>query len=238
MKILIIDDENLQITLLTEMLNEYPEVEEIYTANQAKEGLDMVKDIKPDVIFLDVSMPSMTGIEVAEQITQLLKTPPIIIFTTSFEQYAIKAFELDALDYLVKPYSQERLYKALDKARVRMSQSNKKNTINRKIPVHERDSIILLDIEDIYYIETIRKKTVIYTKNKGYETRETLSSFEEKLNQDFIRCHKSYLVNYKKISKIEPMFNRTYVIKFEDVDYKVSVSRKYGKELLELLGIQ
>ncbi len=237
MKAVIIDDDHMQIELLGEMLLEHPEIKEISDSCDAEQGMLLVNEKKPDMVFLDINMPRLSGIKVAEHIKNIEK-PPAIIFTTSYESYAVKAFDLDAIDYLVKPYSKERLYKAIDKARIRISQRKTKNSNTSKISVHEKDAIILLEIEDIYLMEACGRKTVIYTRNSKYETRETLLSLEEKLNKDFIRCHKSFLVNFQKISKIEPLFNRTYVIKFEEVPYKVPVSRKYGKELLELIGIQ
>lgn len=236
MKVIVVDDDYLQIELLKEMLTQHPEIKEISAVSDAINSIQIIKSSTPDVVFLDVNMPNMSGIELAQSIIRL-DMPPIIVFTTSFENYAVKAFDLNAADYLIKPYSKERLFQAIDKIRIRMSQRKTKSKERHKIAVQEEDAIVLLDVEDIYYIETSVRKTFIYTKYKKYETKETLSVLEEKLKYEFVRCHKSCLVNLEKINRIEPMFNRTYVIKFDDAPYKVAVSRKYSKDLLEWIEI-
>ena len=212
----------------------------------ATEAVQLINELKPDVVFLDIQMPGLDGFDVVS----LLEEPrPYIIFVTAFDQYAIKAFEVYALDYLTKPVRLERLQKSVDRLRNfeemrRMQQSsmNKALEEQKAKPLHvltakKGRSIHVLDINDVMYIEADDKLLFAYTSQQKYRVEGTLDELEQRLEHGrFIRSHRSFLVNAKFVSELIPWFSGTFELKLTN-GTQLSISRRRVKTVKEFLGI-
>ena len=253
LKALIVDDEKparLELRFLLEEIFK-DELKIVGEVDNGIEAVEMLKVLKPDIVFLDINMPDINGLDVAQ--IALEKNPNLkIIFITAFNQYAIKAFEINALDYLVKPIEYSRLKKTMarilnDKHAVVNYQKELKRLLeyfNNLITPKQRDNltceekgkIILIKRDVIYYCTVENGKTYIGTKNKKIRTFYTLKELEENLN--FFRANRSYLVNLDHIKHVEPMFHSSYLITLNDeFNTKIPVSRNKSKKLREILRL-
>lgn len=240
---IIVEDEPLAAELLALQIRNHDMVKLLGTFDNGYSGLKAIQDLQPDLVFLDIDLPKLTGLELLE----LLDTPPMIIFTTAYNQYAIEAFEKNAIDYLLKPYSKKRLFDAIDKARLKNNNADnhilkhqdiitsinesEKNKLDR-IAVKDKSEIHLIDINDIYFIEAQDDYVSIETKERSYLKNARLKFYEKNLNpKKFIRVHRSYIVNTDFIRKIEPYSKDAYVLLLKE-NKKVSVSRS-GLQLLK-----
>lgn len=211
---IIIDDEELARKLIREYLASHPEVQIVAECSDGFEGVKAIQDLKPDLVFLDVQMPKLNGLEILE----LIDDPPEIIFSTAFDEYAIKAFEHNAVDYLLKPYSQKRFDEALLRAirrlewksstKARWRQFRESLDITRelisRIVVRSATRIEVIPIEKIIYIEAADDYVMIHTADHQFLKQKTLSYFEKNLPDDmFIRVHRSYIVAINQISSFE-----------------------------------
>lgn len=216
---LIIDDEPLAIELVREYLGFYPEFEVMTTCQDGFEGLKAIQEYKPDLIFLDIQMPKITGFEMLE----LLEDPPAVIFTTAFDEYAIKAFDIHALDYLLKPFSKERFGKAISKYQKPGALAGKidiregiHSTERRaqRIVVKVKNEIKIIPFSDVHYLEANDDYVNIYTAEGKFLKNKTLSFFEQSMDPElFVRTHRSYIVKISGITKIEPYQKENYMLK-------------------------
>ncbi|TYO94945.1 LytR/AlgR family response regulator transcription factor [Desulfallas thermosapovorans] len=254
LKALIVDDEYPARQELRFLLNSFNNIEIVGEAANAQEALALVKALDYQVIFLDISMPGMTGLELGAAIQELPK-PPHVIFTTAYDEFALKAFEVNAVDYLLKPVEPGRLKKAIDKvikAYQEVAASNEENKpaetgrnkpsptqikIDR-IPAEKMGKTVLVAESDIFYAFTEQDYIYIKTHNDKLMTRFTLKELEARLNpQVFFRTHRCYLVNLHKVKEIVPFFNGTYNLVVEDKEHsEVPVSRAQAKKLRKILG--
>jgi two-component system LytT family response regulator len=245
---IIIDDESLARDLLRDFIREVGGIEIVAECSDGFAGLKAIQEFDPQLIFLDIQMPKLTGFELIE----LLDKKPEIIFCTAFDQFAIKAFELNAVDYLLKPFSLERFSEAVDKASKRI-QSEKSNNetdsvldklkehlnesdgIISRIVAKTRNTIVVLPIQQINYIESQDDYVMIYVNGAHYLKQKTLNYYETHLDpKDFLRVHRSYLVRLDQISKIEPYEKSAYVLILKSGD-RVPVSRSGYSRLKEVL---
>lgn len=227
-KAIIIDDEPAARRLLHLMLQAHDWVQIEAEASNGREAIELINEIKPDLVFLDIQMPDFTGFEVLEKI----KHHPDVIFTTAYEQYAIKAFETFSIDYLLKPIREERLETALQK----LNQFGKKNvsgdlvqlkklveSINTAkpptaFPIRQGDKITLVRFETISHFEADDKYVSLHTVDgKKYLTDHTLTALSHKLPSSFLRVQKSFIINKEKIREIRKHFNGRFVIVMDDV---------------------
>lgn len=223
----IIDDETLARELVKRYIAYHQNVEVISECSNGFEAIKKINESKPDIIFLDIQMPKINGFEMLE----LLEDPPVIIFTTAYDQYALKAFEVNAVDYLLKPFSQERFDEALTKAlRYLENKSLQENKLRdlvklndqrkeylERIVVKDGQNISIIPTEDIKYLEAQDDYVMIYTPLKKHLKQKTMRYFEEHLNpKDFIRIHRSFIAAVKLIKKIEPAEKETYQVVLED----------------------
>ncbi|MGG2064908.1 MULTISPECIES: LytR/AlgR family response regulator transcription factor [unclassified Bacillus (in: firmicutes)] len=245
LKILVVDDEMLARDELKYLLYRTKEVDIIDEADSVEEALEKLMESKPDLVFLDIQLSDDNGFEIAN-ILKKMKKPPAIVFATAYDQYAIQAFEVDALDYILKPFDEERIVQTIKKFKKR-----KQHEMAEKQEVHVPDvssrmeklalpideSIVLVNIEDIVYAGLLDGKVIVKTICDTYVTYDTLAILEKKLPQmNFMRVHRSFIVNVNHISEIQPWFNSTYNLIMKE-DSKVPVSRTYAKELKKLLRI-
>jgi two-component system LytT family response regulator len=209
-------------------------------------GIDVLKYIQEnslDVIFLDINIPYLDGILLAKTINKF-KIKPKIVFISAYKEHAVEAFELEAFDYILKPYSKERIVSMLNKLENSSNQNNEINNIDEhqklfnKISLWKNDKMIVIDIEDIYYCNAKERETLVYTKENEYIVNSSISEFEKNLpNDKFFKCHRSFIVNLSKIKEIIPWFNSTYNLKLKDINKDVPVSRSKIKEFKKLMNI-
>ncbi|MBK6991393.1 MAG: LytTR family transcriptional regulator DNA-binding domain-containing protein [Chitinophagaceae bacterium] len=244
-KIIIIDDEPLARSITKEYLQKHPDLEIMQECNDGFEGLKAIQEHRPDLIFLDIQMPKITGFEMLE----LLDQPPSVIFTTAFDEYAIKAFEAHAIDYLLKPFNQERFDKAIAKWKEQKVNSTEKATQdllesasqspsqNHRIVVKNGSKIKIIPVHDVQYLEAADDYVKIHTSEGYFLKNKTMAHFENTLDKEqFVRSHRSYIVNVQQITRIDPYEKDNHVAILRS-GVKVPVSRSgYGK-LKEVLGL-
>lgn len=242
---IIIDDETLARELVKKYAGHHPIVEVISECSNGFEAIIKINESKPDIIFLDIQMPKINGFEMLE----LLENPPIIIFTTAYDQYALKAFEVNAVDYLLKPFSQERFDEALNKAfsylenkslqehklKELVKLNDQKNDFIERIVVKDGQNISIIPLDNVRYLEAQDDYVMIHTLQKKYLKQKTMRYFEEHLNpKDFIRIHRSFIAAIKQIKKIELAEKETYQVVLEDKK-TLPLSRSGYNKLKEIL---
>ncbi len=244
-KALIVDDEapaRSEMRYLTEKIKDIEVLGEATTANEA---LQLLEAVNYDIVFLDIDMPGMSGMEMAEKIKEL-NNQPAVIFTTAYGQFAVKAFELDIVDYLVKPVSEERLKQATSRVRDKLMQKkgtksydSDKPTLER-IPVTKDSKTILLQSDEIYFIKSHGEFTVINSERGKYVSSFRLKEFEARLpKKTFFRSHRSYVVNLDHVEEMVSLYGGLYMLKLNDEGLsEVPVSRRQTRELKTLLGLR
>ena len=245
LKTIIIEDELPARELLKHYLKDYNEIEVVAECPDGFSGLKSISELKPDLVFLDIQMPKLTGFEMLE----VLEERPEIIFTTAYDQYAIKAFELNALDYLLKPFHQERLKEAVDKAVEKISSGKggqkaaaqilplKPESYSpiTRIVVRKVNAINIILADQIKYIEAEDDYVMIYHSAGKALKQQTMKYYEDNLSKnDFVRIHRSYIVKIVELIRIEPYGKDNYVAILRTGE-KLPVSRSGYKHLKEEL---
>ncbi len=247
---LIVDDEALARKFIRRMLKDHRDFEIVGECSNGKEAVAMIRRNRPDVVFLDVQMPEMDGFAVIEAIG--IERLPEIIFTTAYEQYAIRAFELHALDYLLKPFDQARFKDAIKYAKERFHAEHQNDgrmqisalleNIKRKPQHLERlvikagGRITFLYTDEINWIQADDKYVHLHTSKARPMVRQTLSAMEAQLDPaKFRRVHRSAIVNVERIAELQPLFSGEYSILLQD-GTKLTLSRNYKDKLFDLLG--
>lgn len=244
MKVLIIDDEPLARSIVKEYLQPHADLELIGECDNGLEGLKAIQQHKPDLIFLDVQMPRINGFEMLE----LVEQPPAVIFTTAFDEYALKAFDAHAVDYLLKPFTQERFDKAVQKWREAAATTATTAALlesaaalspvqSSRIVVKSGSHIKIIPVHEVNYIEAADDYVKIYTKEGSYLKNGTMGHFENILNKEqFVRCHRSYIINVQNITRIDPYEKDSHVAVLKSGD-KIPVSRAGYAKLKQVLGL-
>lgn len=241
-KVILIDDESLARQLVRSFLGAYPQMEVVAECADGFEGFKMIQEHKPDLVFLDVQMPKVNGFEMLE----LLDAPPSVVFTTAFDEYAMKAFEAHAIDYLLKPITRERFDKAIQKWLQQahkpapnteaLAQSQVYEGYQHRIVVKDNGLIRIIPAQDIHYIEANDDYVKIVTKDGSYLKKSTLSYIEQSLDpQQFIRVHRSYLIPVGQLSRIEPYEKESHIALLH-CGAKVLVSKNGMTRLKQVLG--
>jgi len=226
-KILVVEDEVLAREVIKKYLLGKENFEIIGECGNGFEGLKIISDEKPDIVFLDIQMPKINGFEMLE----LLDEPPVIIFTTAFDQYALKAFEVNAADYLLKPFSLERFDEALAKATILLKEKNKQTEIIKNLIAHHNNlneylerivikdgsKINIIPINEIKWIEAQDDYAMICTFSGKYLKQKTMKYFEDHLDpKEFVRIHRSFIASLKLIKKIELLEKESYQVTLDD----------------------
>ena len=236
---LIVDDERYAREELTYLLEQFPDVKLVGEAESGEVAILKALQLQPDVVFLDIEMPKMNGLEAAKALVELKKVP-LIVFATAYPEFAAEAFRINAIDYLLKPYDEEQLKQTIDRIEKRLyptTSANHSETIG-KLAVEADGEITYILPQSILYIYRDEKVTKIITSTKGYEIRTTLKELESRLEPfSFFRIHKSTLVNLRYVSRISPWFNGAYQLELEGVEDQLSVSRNYVKDLRQRLEL-
>jgi two-component system LytT family response regulator len=241
----IIEDEVLARNLLKTYLVDHPQIELIAECENGFEGLKAINEMKPDLVFLDVQMPKLTGFEMLE----LLEYRPEIIFTTAYNQFAIKAFEQHAIDYLLKPFPKDRLLLAIDRAIEKLKGNNSVETpidkltelpeseFIERIVVKDKSKIHIIPSDHIRYIESLDDYVMIYTKERRFIKQKTMKYFETNLDpKAFVRIHRSYIVKVDEIAEIQQYEKESHIVILKNDHGKLKVSKSGYKNLKQVLS--
>ncbi|MBS1543840.1 MAG: response regulator [Bacteroidetes bacterium] len=242
-KAILIDDEPLARGLVKEYLSDHPDINIVAECGDGFEGVKAITQHQPDLIFLDIQMPKINGFEMLE----LLDQPPSVIFTTAFDEYAIRAFEQHAVDYLLKPFSKERFDKAVAKWRQLQPRSQVSMELlsepaaqpeeRNRLVVKKGNNILIVPISSVHYLEAFDDYIKIHTKDGFYLKKKTMSHYEKVLEPgQFLRVHRSYLINLQELTRIEPMEKGHHVALLKS-GVRVPLSQAGYSKLRELLGI-
>ncbi len=237
LKVILIDDERLARSELKRLLKEFPEVEVVAEAVNAEEGIEKIESLNPDLIFLDIQMPGQTGFDMLAQ----LEKAPQVIFVTAFDEYALKAFEANALDYLMKPVEPRRLADALQKVRKETEGdlSNKRTMLgeNDRVFVKDGERCWFVRLGDVRLFESVGNYAKVYFGNNKPLILKSLNSLEERLDEHlFFRANRKHIVNMRMIEKIEPYFNGGLLLDLQGGD-KIEVSRRQSVKFKEMMSL-
>ena len=241
MKAIIIDDEPLARMMVKEYLQFYPHIEVVQECSDGFEGMKAIQQHQPDLIFLDIQMPKINGFELLE----LIDNPPQVIFTTAFEEYAIKAFDAHAADYLLKPFSKERFDKAMQKlsqqrinAVPEVVETALQSTIqSNRIVVKDNGKIKIIPVTQVQYLEAADDYVKIITAEGHFLKKKTMQYFEDSLPpQEFIRIHRSYIINAQLITRID-LHEKDSHLALLTTGQRLPVSKAGYAKLKEVLGI-
>ena len=246
-KVLIIDDEHLARELIKSFLGKDDSIKIVGECENGFDGLKAIQKLKPDLVFLDIMMPKLTGLELLE----LLDNPPVIIFSTAYDEYAIKAFEKNAVDYLLKPYSKKRFEEAVNKAKQKLSSENlhQKGLVDlmsykpigeevlSRVVVRTGSKIHIIAVENIRYIEAMDDYVRLHTLDGSFLKQNTMKFYESHLpKSEYVRIHRSFIVRVKEIARLETMEKDAYVALLHD-GTQLSVSRSGYGRLRDVLGL-
>jgi len=244
-KAVIIDDERLARNELKKLLQDFPEIEVVAEAANANEGIEKIDSLNPDLIFLDIQMPGKTGFDMLAE----LDKAPDVIFTTAYDDYALKAFEVNALDYLLKPVEPKRLADAIHK--LQMEEGKDREIIaDEEIPVnrsllHEHDQVFVKDgercwfvkLSDIRLFESVGNYAKVYFGANKPLILKSLNALEERLDEKvFFRANRKHIVNLRLIEKIEPYFNGGLLLELKGGE-KIEVSRRQTVKFKEMMSL-
>lgn len=233
MNCIIVDDEIPAIQELCYFIKNFSSIKILNEFDDSIKALEYIQNNPIDVIFLDINMPKLDGLTLS-RVINTLKQKPLLVFISAHKEYAIEAFEVAAFDYILKPYSEERIVETLH----RLENSNVAKSSSNKITLWKNEKLFVISINDIYYCESQEHDLLINTKDNQFKITSSISDFYKKLPQNtFLRCHRSYIVNLDKIIEIIPWFNNTYMLKLQGIDAEIPVSRQNISEFKHLMGI-
>lgn len=246
---MVIDDEEPARSEIRYLLGQHPDVCIVCEATNHKEALAAIRQCRPHLVFLDIEMPGMNGIHLAEKIQEILQ--PLIVFATAHEEFALKAFELNAVDYLLKPFSPKRITQCIDKVRGflaagapvavggRLPAADAAPVCRQKLAVEQGGKAQIIATGDIIAAASSEGQVTIHTSHKTYQTNITLQDLQARLDENlFFRCHRGYLVNTEKIREVIPWFNGTYNLVLDGLSgVEVPVSRQQAPKLRKMFGL-
>lgn len=246
LRVLIVDDDAGMRDIMKRIVAKAEGFELAGEADNGRDALELVDALKPHVVFLDVEMPGMTGIECAHAI-QDMNPVIVIIFATAHDAYMGDAFEVYAFDYLVKPFKVERVLQTLERCRDRLLlqhvkpletpvPAGQKRAVDGRMMLHHREGVAFLDLKDVLLVQREDRATVLYTTGDGrYVTSDSLGDMEERLPSDvFFRCHKSYIINLNQIRDITPYGRWTYVVRLEGTKQDALITHEKFEEMEQM----
>jgi two-component system LytT family response regulator len=251
LRALIVDDEPLARERLRDLLSADPEVEVVGECGDGREAVTAIRAQVPDLVFLDVQMPELDGFGVVQEVGAARM--PVTVFVTAFDQYALKAFEVHALDYLLKPYDRERFESTLGRVKAHLGQRLDAGMRERllallgdakpaapppleRIPVKSGGSVYFLRAEEIDWVEAAGNYSRLHTGKRAHLLRETMTALEAKLDpKRFVRIHRSTIINIERVRELQPYFHGDYIVLLHD-GTQLTLSRNYRQKLHDLFG--
>jgi two-component system LytT family response regulator len=244
-KTLLIDDERLAREELKSLLKNYSQIDIIDEAKNGQEGIQLINELHPDLIFLDVNMPGLTGFDLLKQLDEI----PLVVFVTAYDEYALKAFEVDALDYLLKPVDPNRLDETIKKITQRFEEENatiapsetgfekKQLSINDRVFLKDGEKCWFVQLSDIRFFESDGNYVKVHFNGFKPMILSSLGNLEERLDTTyFFRANRKYIINIQWITKIENWFNGGLMVELESGD-KVEISRRQAIRFKELWAL-
>lgn len=249
--VLVVDDEPIARQAVSRHLRDDPDVAELDECGDGIAAVQAIRRRSPDLVFLDIQMPGMTGVDVVRAIGA--ERMPATVFVTAFEQYAVRAFEANAVDYLVKPFSRERFGQALARAKARLTGGSQAATAAsimqaldalrrreaylERIPVREGEQVVFVDVDDIVWIKASRNTVLIHLAGRSHELRETMAALAARLDpRRFARVHRSAIINVRRVQSIHPWFNGYHVLTM-DTGQQLRMSRYQHETFLRLAAL-
>lgn len=242
MKAIIVEDEPLAMEELLYIIQKHSQLQVVATFEDGLDAFKYLQQQQVDVAFLDINVPSIDGMLLARNIHQFAKKP-YIVFTTAHKDFAAEAFEIEAFDYILKPFNESRIQGVLQKLEATTEAAtaapattaiSRSNTVN----LYKGERICVTDTSTIYYVEAAEKQTKVFTADDEFLVPMTISEFIEKLPpEQFFRCHRSYCINLTKVQEITPWYNSTYLVKLQGIEEQLPVSRSRIREFRELMGL-
>lgn len=236
-KTILIDDEPLAIAELKTMLLQHSDITVIDTALQADEAIHKIKTQQPALIFLDINMPGKSGFDLLQE---LYEDTPHVIFVTAYDQFALKAFDVNALDYILKPVNADRLAEAIDKVKKQILQTTTNQnrlTIDKRIFIKDGDRCFFVPLSDIYLIESVGNYARIFYQNKKPLLHKSLNYLEHRLPEShFFRAGRQHIINIHFIKEIHPFFNNALQVEMQDGN-KIDISQRQSVKFKEIMGI-
>ncbi|HEU5291231.1 MAG TPA: LytTR family transcriptional regulator DNA-binding domain-containing protein [Cyclobacteriaceae bacterium] len=241
-KTILIDDEPLSREIIKSYLKKYEQVSIVEECNDGFEGVKAIQQHKPDLIFLDIQMPKINGFEILE----LIESPPAVIFTTAFDEYAIRAFESNAVDYLLKPFSEERFKKAMDKWQSKPTPEATQKVLDtvaqnpqqqNRVVVKTGTKVKIIPLHEIHYLEADDDYVRVVTADGQYLKNKTMQFYEQSLDpQQFVRVHRSYIIHINQITRIDPYQKENHLALLRS-GKQIPVSKTGYAKLKEILGL-
>jgi two-component system LytT family response regulator len=236
---LIVDDEPHARRYLSELLEGETDLFIVGEASSGAEGIEQIGTLSPDIVFLDIQMPDLDGLELVEKI----EAPrlPLFIFVTGYSEFAVRAFEIEAVDYLRKPFDKERLLTALDRVRRRMKMKedaieNKESRWLSRLSIRDENGFIFVPVDQILWIESANKYVVVHTTAGSHIARQTIQSLQDRLDPDqFVRIHRSAVVRKSAVRGLHPLFHGDYIVKLID-GAEITLSRNFRALFFHEMG--
>jgi two-component system LytT family response regulator len=245
---LVVDDEPIARHAVVRLLRDDPQIELVGECGDGASAVTAIRNQSPDLVFLDIQMPAMTGMDVVATIGALRM--PATIFVTAFEQYAVRAFEANAVDYLVKPFSRERFATTLQRAKTRLAAGGGGGNLQilqaldalrqregylDRLPVRVDEHVIFVAVDDIVWIKASRNTVLIHLADRVHEMRDTMASLAQRLDpRHFARIHRSAIINVRRVKTIHPWFNGHHVVTM-DTGQQLRMSRYQHQTFLRLV---
>jgi len=236
-RVVIVEDELHARRYLRELLEDEPRVEVVGESSDGAQGVEQIRDLSPDIAFVDIQMPGLDGFGMIDRIAG--NQPPLFIFVTGYSEYAVKAFEIEALDYLCKPFDKDRLSVSIERALRKLNPTvpsvSERQWLSR-LTIKDNERILFLPVNEIIWIEAANKYVVIHTESRSHISRQTIQSMEENLDpREFVRTHRSTLVRKAAVRGMHPLFHGDYIIKLTN-GAEVTLSRSFRASFFSEMG--
>jgi two-component system, LytTR family, response regulator len=239
MRALIVDDEPHARRYLSELLEGEAEVLVVGEASNGADGIEQIGSLSPDIVFLDIQMPDLDGLDLVERI----KSPnlPLFIFVTGYAEYAVRAFEIEAVDYLCKPFDKERLLTALERAHRRsnvreVGVENDESRWLSRLSIRDESGFVFVPVDQILWIEAANKYVVVHTRAGTHVARQTIQNLQDKLDpRQFVRIHRSTVVRKSAVRGLHPLFHGDYIVKLIN-GAEVTLSRSFRASFFHEMG--
>jgi two-component system LytT family response regulator len=248
-RVLVVEDERLAAEAVIQLLQRDPEIEVVGTARDGNMAVSLIRHLMPDIVFLDVQIPEIDGFGVIKEIG--IDDMPVVVFVTAYDRYTLQAFEVHAVDYILKPFDADRFFAALRwaKRELRLNELPRSRRLTRlvdavggqakrRLPIKSAGKIIFVDVDEIDYLEAAGNYVVLHAGGQEYRTRETMNVFEERLSQaQFVRIHRSAIVNRKQIKELRPWFTGEYAVVMKS-GKELTLTRSYRDRLPLLVAAE
>jgi two-component system LytT family response regulator len=248
-RVLIVEDERLAAEAVINLLQRDPEIEVVGTARDGNTAVSLIRRLMPDIVFLDVQIPEIDGFGVIKEIG--VENMPVVVFVTAYDRYTLQAFEVHAVDYILKPFDANRFFAALRwaKRELRLNELPRSRRLTRlvdavagqakrRLPIKSAGKIIFVDVDEIDYLEAAGNYVVLHAGGQEYRTRETMNVFEERLSPaQFVRIHRSAIVNRKQIKELRPWFTGEYAVVMKS-GKELTLTRSYRDRLPLLVAAE